>query len=171
MKNKRTVTTPLLTFRALVISGLALYFSTLALADNQTLENKMSENIEYKLISGEFSVDLSPQADTSSPAGRMLIDKTYFGALSGSGIGQMISKRTEEGASVYFAIEEFDGSLNGAQGTFTLTHKGLMSAEGLSLEVEILAGSGSGELQDISGSMTIIQKDGKHFYELSYKLP
>ena len=38
-------------------------------------------------------MDLTPQEDAASPAGRMLISKTYRGDLKGAGVGQMISKR------------------------------------------------------------------------------
>ena len=55
---------------------------------------------------GTFGVDLTPQEDIGSPVGRMLIKKTYLGDMNGSGAGQMISKRTENGAAVYYAIEE-----------------------------------------------------------------
>jgi len=45
---------------------------------------------------GTFEVELTPQDDPGFPAGRMQIKKTYLGDMSGSGIGQMISKRTEK---------------------------------------------------------------------------
>jgi hypothetical protein len=119
---------------------------------------------------GTFEVDLTPQEDVGSPAGRMLIQKTYLGDMNGSGIGQMISKRTENGTAVYYAIEEFSGSLKGKSGGFTLVHKGHMSKESRSLEVNILEGSGSGELQDISGSMLIVQDPNGHKYKLTFDL-
>ena len=119
---------------------------------------------------GTFEVDLTPQEDAKFPAGRMLIKKAYSGEISGSGVGQMISKRTENGAAVYYAIEEFSGSVEGKNGGFTLVHKGHMSKESQSLEVTILAGSGSGELQGISGSMQILQDANGHRYELKFEL-
>ena len=120
--------------------------------------------------SGTFEVELTPQEDVEATAGRMLIKKTYEGDMSGSGSGQMISKRTENGTAVYYAIEEFTGSVKGKSGGFTLLHKGRMSKESQSLEVSILEGSGSGELQSISGSMMIIQDSNGHRYELTFEL-
>ena len=119
---------------------------------------------------GTFEVDLTPQEDVGYPAGRMLIKKTYLGDANGSGIGQMISKRTENGTAVYYAIEEFSGSVKGKSGGFTLVHKGYMSKETQSLEVTILEGSGSGELQNISGSMLIVQESNGHRYALTFEL-
>ena len=120
--------------------------------------------------SGTFKVDLTPQEDVETPAGRMLIAKTYLGDMIGSGIGQMISKRTDNGTAVYYAIEEFSGSVNGKSGGFTLVHKGHMSKESQSLEVTILEGSGSDELQNVSGSMLIVQDANGHRYKLTFEL-
>lgn len=122
------------------------------------------------IAAGTFVVDLSPQEDTKAPAGRMLIEKTYAGDLVGTGVGQMISKRTENGVAIYFAIEEVTASLDGKAGQFTLLHRGKMSAQEQSLDISILDGSGSDELSSISGTMRIIQQDGKHSYELDYEL-
>jgi hypothetical protein len=125
---------------------------------------------ETASATGTFEVNLAPQEDKSAPAGRMIMTKTFEGDLAGSSVGQMISKRTE-GASVYYAIEEFTGVLQGKKGNFTLMHKGMMSKAAQSLEILILPGSGCGELKNIGGSMSITQKDGVHSYVLNYDLP
>lgn len=119
---------------------------------------------------GTFEVDLTPQEDIGSPAGRMLIQKNYLGDMIGSGTGQMISKRTDNGVAVYYAIEEFSGSVKGKAGGFTLVHKGYMNKTSQSLEVTILEGSGSGELQNVSGSMLIVQDSNGHKYEVTFEL-
>jgi hypothetical protein len=132
--------------------------------------DKFSNEGELMSANGTFEVDLTPQADPDSPAGRMVINKTYLGDINGTGIGQMISKRSEAGTAVYYAIEEFSGSVNGKTGAFTLVHKGHMNNESQSLEVTILEGSGSSELENISGSMLIVQDANGHRYELTYEL-
>ena len=135
-----------------------------------TFASEVSNEGESMTARGIFEVDLQPQADAGSPAGRMVIDKTYSGDMTGSGKGQMISKRTEGGTAVYYAVEEFLGSVNGKSGAFTLIHKGHMTKESQTLDVEILEGSGSGELENISGSMAITQDSNGHTYELMYEL-
>lgn len=121
-------------------------------------------------IKGKFDVDLTPQEDHQAPVGRMVIHKRYSGALTGEGKGQMISKRTEGGTAIYFAVEEFDGSVDGRAGTFTLTHNGSMTKDAQHLDVQIVEGSGGGGLVGITGSMDILQQDGEHFYVLKYAL-
>lgn len=150
----------------------AQFRATAALSTLLACSMIQPEMIEEKgmSVSGAFDVDLQPQSDEETPAGRMLIDKTYHGPLSGRGLGQMISKRTEKGSSVYAAIEEFTGTLDGKSGGFTLFHRGLMSATEQSLEVIIVEGSGSGELVGVIGSLKITQDDDGHRYTLDYSL-
>ncbi len=100
--------------QVLAIAALWFWLSGLSFSAHISMEEViMSAN-------GTFEVDLTPQEDIGSPAGRMLIKKTYLGDMNGSGTGQMISKRTENGAAVYYAIEEFSGSVKGKNGGFTL---------------------------------------------------
>ena len=141
----------------------------MALSTTSNADEKKSKEIIMS-ATGKFEISLEPQNDENAPAGRMIIDKKYSGGLVGSGLGQMISKRTEAGSAVYSAIEEFEGSLNGKKGAFTLVHYGEMSAEGQKLNVNIVAGSGLGELENISGSLEIIQENNTHKYVLNYKL-
>lgn len=113
---------------------------------------------------------MTPQQDDDAPVGRFILNKTYEGDLKGTAVGQMISKRIENGPAAYYAIEEVSGTLDGKSGAFTLMHKGYMDSETQSMEIEILKGSGSGELASILGSLTIIQTEGVHNYELEYEL-
>lgn len=121
------------------------------------------------IAKGTFEVNMAPQQD-DVPVGRFTLDKTFSGDVIGKGAGQMISKRLENGTAVYFAIEEFEGSINGKEGSFTFLHKGRMTSASQSLGISILEGSGSGELASISGSLSIHQEGGNHSYELKYKL-
>lgn len=119
---------------------------------------------------GTFEVKLDPQSDSKAPAGRMLIDKSYSGDFVGNGKGQMLSKRTTSGSAVYSAIEEVEGHISELSGSFTLIHLGAMSSKGQSLEVKIVNGSGTGDFENISGTLDIIQADGNHLYVLNYSL-
>ncbi|MEP0987211.1 DUF3224 domain-containing protein [Ekhidna sp.] len=112
---------------------------------------------------------MTPQSD-EVPAGRFMLNKTYEGDLIGKASGQMISKRIEGGAAIYFAIEEFAGTVGGKKGAFTLAHKGFMNGDTQTLEIAILEGSGTEDLANINGTLNINQSDGSHFYELNYQL-
>jgi hypothetical protein len=144
-----------------------LIFTFIVFTCSTYANQKQSKELRMS-VTGKYEVSLEPQNDEVAPAGRMIINKKYSGGLVGVGVGQMISKRTESGTAVYSAIEEFDGSVDGKTGGFTLIHTGHMSAEGQILDVTVLNGSGTGELKSISGSLEIIQEDKEHKYVLSY---
>jgi len=154
-----------LKFKILLFINLIVFIISTNISANEPIKQETNMS-----INGKFEITLEPQQDKDHPAGRMLINKSYSGLLNGTGVGQMISKRLENGNAVYFAIEEFVGTVEGKSGAFSLIHKGFMSKDSQTLEISILEGSGQDELKNISGSMNIIQKNGAHSYELEYQL-
>ncbi len=128
-------------------------------------------------IDGAFDVKLTPQpADEREAAaflGRMAIDKSFHGELEATSVGQMLAARGGQPASAgYVAIERVTGTLAGRQGSFVLQHSGHSNPAGQSLEINVVADSGTDELKGLSGTMRIIiQPGGGHFYEFEYELP
>ena len=124
---------------------------------------------------GEFDVQMVPQAEDKAPGatlGRYSLDKTFRGALEGTGHGEMLTAVSETpGSAVYVAIERVSGLLDGRRGTFMLAHKGTMARGAQSLVVEIVPDSGTDDLRGIEGSLAIEIKNRKHYYRLDYRLP
>ena len=127
--------------------------------------------------SGYFDITLAPQAADNpqvrtAQIDRLSIDKKYHGDLQGTSTGQMQAIKDDRNTGAYVALEKVVASLQGRNGTFMFMHYGYMSqgAVGRWL-VEIVPNSGTGELAGLSGTMKIIQKDGKHYYEVEYALP
>lgn len=124
--------------------------------------------------SGEFDVTLVPQAadnDASRAAKieRLSIDKKYHGDLEGTSSGQMQAIRDERDTGAYVALEKVAGVLQGRRGTFMLMHYGYMSGGSVGRWlVEVVPGSGTEELQGLSGNVTIIPKGQRHAYEMEY---
>jgi hypothetical protein len=73
-----------------------------------------------------------------------------------------------EGSAGYVAVEQVLGKLHGIPGGFVLQHFGVASSGQNRLVLEVVPGSGTGELAGISGTMAITIEGSKHFYELSY---
>ena len=124
---------------------------------------------------GSFEVTLAPQGAPDSAdgiaLGRLTIDKTFEGDLRGTSVGQMLSSGTESGGSAaYVAIERVTGTLGGRTGSFVLMHSGTMTKDEQRLAVTVAPRSGTGELAALTGTLQIIIKDKKHFYELDYTL-
>ncbi len=123
---------------------------------------------------GEFHVQINPQAQdegAGSTLGRMSLDKTFEGDLSGTGKGEMLTVMTPSSSAVYAAIERVTGTLHGRSGGFALVHQGIATPQGQTLTIIVAPDSGSGELVGLTGTMEINIADGKHSYDLHYTLP
>jgi hypothetical protein len=123
---------------------------------------------------GEFEVNLQPldahaAGEDGARLGRMSIDKIFHGDLEAQSKGEMLTAMTGvEGSAGYVAVEQVRGTLDGKTGTFVLQHFGLMNRGQNRLVLEVVPDSGTGELEGLSGSMTIRIEDGKHFYDFDY---
>lgn len=127
-------------------------------------------------ISGKFDVTLTPiesllPSSDEITMGKMSLDKTYHGALSAMGKGEMISAVTSvPGSAGYVAMEVVTGELNGKSGSFVLQHYGAMSDGDQTLTLEVVPNSGTGQLASLSGSMSINIIEGIHHYVFEYLL-
>ena len=126
--------------------------------------------------SGTFHVDLAPlepyNRSPDAKIGRMSIDKTFEGGLAGTSQGEMLSGGSPaEGSAGYVAIERVTGTLNGKSGSFLLQHSGTMTPQAQEATITVVPGSGTGELRDLQGAMTIEIRGGQHFYVFDYSLP
>lgn len=122
---------------------------------------------------GTFDVSLAPGGpELGGVVGRFEFTKTFHGDLDGSGEGVMLSSGDPQtGAAGYVAIEIVEGRLGDRTGGFALQQLGMMSAGAQTLHYEVVPGSGSGELEGITGTFHLtIDGDGTHRYELDYQL-
>ncbi len=125
---------------------------------------------------GEFEVNLQPldsfaKGSDGITLGRMSIDKTFRGDLVAKSQGEMLRVVTKvNGSAGYVAIEQVKGTLQGHSGTFVLQHFGITSHGQDRLILEVVPDSGTGQLANLSGKMSIRFEDGKHTYEFDYAL-
>jgi hypothetical protein len=125
---------------------------------------------------GEFEVNLQPldpfsKGSAGISLGRMSIDKTFRGDLVAESQGEMLSVTTKvKGSAGYVAIEQVNGTLQGKSGTFVLQHFGIAGHSENRLVLEVVPDSGTGQLANLSGTMTISIEDDKHTYEFDYTL-
>lgn len=124
---------------------------------------------------GTFDVSITPiqPADGTAPdvPGRMLLAKTFHGALTGTGEGEMLATMGPEQSGAYAALERVRGTLDGHTGTFALIHRGLMDKGAQELLITVVPGSGTGELTGLTGVFHLTIKGGEHRYDLEYTLP
>jgi hypothetical protein len=137
---------------------------------------------------GEFTVKLIPKTpppggaeantDTNKSAraiplfAQMTNDKEWSGDLVATSQGEMISAGTAvSNSAAYVSLERVEGVLAGRKGSFVLAHYGIMDRGKGTLTVVIVPDSGTDELADITGTLTIrVDAAGKHFYDLEYEV-
>jgi hypothetical protein len=125
---------------------------------------------------GTFQIKMAPpppgEGAGRTAVGRMLIDKQYSGGLIGIGQGEMLSAgNPAAGSASYVAIEHVTGTLDGRAGSFALQHAGTMHQGEHDLQIRIVPGSGTGDLEGIAGSLKLDIVDHVHHYVLDYQLP
>ncbi len=122
---------------------------------------------------GTFEVKVVPLAgdegtDTGG-FGRLSIDKTFSGDLTGSSKGQMVGAFTAvEGSAGYVALERVTGTLNRKKGSFILQHSGTMTKGVSTMLVTVVPDSGTEELTGLAGTMEIIIEGKQHSYVFDY---
>jgi hypothetical protein len=167
--NVRVIAKPTIHFGAITL----LSVLAIAWASTHLLAAAFQKGPAMGHASGTFDVKLTPQTDDKGdPAlSRMTFDKQFHGDLEGTSKGQMLAAGDPRTSGVYVAIEKFNGTLKGRNGTFILHHTGLMTRGAPQLSIEVVPDSGTGQLAGLTGKLTINIVDGKHFYEFEYTLP
>lgn len=127
---------------------------------------------DTKRAQGTFEVQMTPAEAPDAAVGRMTLAKTFSGDLQGSSAGQMLSVVTKtRGSAAYVALEVVEATLEDRRGTFALQHRGTMNRGEPELTVRVVPDSGTGQLEGLTGQMTIdVDADGHH-YALEYSLP
>ena len=132
------------------------------------------EKVLTSHASGTFDVKLTPQSeDADTGFGRMSIDKQFHGDLEGTSKGFMLASSATivKGSGGYVAMERVTGTLKGRTGSFVLQHSGTITRGTPQLTVTVVPDSGTGQLEGITGTLTIKIDAGKHSYEFDYTLP
>jgi hypothetical protein len=123
---------------------------------------------------GPFNIKLEPQEmQAEYPLlGRLTINKEFQGDLAAISVGQMLSARTAiPNSAGYVAIEQVTGMLHGREGSFVLQHSSSMVRGEPQQSVTVVADSGTGALEGLTGNMVINNAAGAHSYVFEYTLP
>ena len=125
---------------------------------------------------GTFDVKTTPIPSEGPTAGTSIgsfaLDKQYHGDLEATAKGVMLGAgKLAAGTAGYVAMEQVTGKLGARTGSFALQHFGTMQGGQAELNVRVVPGSGTGELEGIAGAMTITNTAGKHTYAFDYTLP
>ncbi|OLF06035.1 hypothetical protein BLA60_33890 [Actinophytocola xinjiangensis] len=106
----------------------------------------------------EFDIDSWDEVAYDEPADgpkltRIVIRKTYRGALAGTGVAEVLTAQGADGAG-YVASERLDVTVDGRAGTFVIQHGGLSDGEDQSTFGTVVPHSGTGGLAGLTGHAT-----------------
>lgn len=124
---------------------------------------------------GTFEVKIAPRDPAfkfdENPITRFSLEKQFHGDLDATSKGEMLAAGNQaKGSGGYIAMERVSGTLYGRSGTFALQHSGTMDNGQYHLDVNVVPGSGTGQLAGLTGTMKIIIEAGKHSYDFAYTL-
>jgi len=101
---------------------------------------------------------------------RVHISRTFTGDLEGESTAELMIARSEGGGG-YIGHDRISGTLAGRAGTFVFQHTGIMGPDGVTNTGTILPGTGTGELEGITGEGTMLADgEGNHNFSLDYEL-
>lgn len=113
--------------------------------------------------SGRFDIELTPAEGVLPGTGRFDFTKTWTGDISGTSAGVMLSAGNPAvGTAGYVALERFDGTVDGRQGTLALQQLGSMVEGSSELRYQVVPGSGTGQLHGVTGEVHLQVIDGVH---------
>jgi hypothetical protein len=115
-----------------------------------------------------------PAVETGLPVGVATMEKRYEGAITGRSATIFTSAfDPATGRGTYVALESFEGSVAGHEGTFNYVHSATTSGTDSSDRFFLLVpNSGTGTLAGITGTGGLaVDADGTHRFCLDYELP
>jgi Protein of unknown function (DUF3224) len=101
---------------------------------------------------------------------RVHITRTFRGDLEGKSTAELMIAKSEGGGG-YVGHDRINGTLGGKSGSFVFQHTGLMGPDGVTNTGTVVPGSGTGELEGITGEGTMLaDEEGNHTLTLQYEL-
>ncbi|MBC2637884.1 MULTISPECIES: DUF3224 domain-containing protein [unclassified Rhodococcus (in: high G+C Gram-positive bacteria)] len=118
----------------------------------------MADTTTQRTVEAAFDIDSWDEVPYDEPdegpkLTRVVIRKTYRGALTGTGVVEVLTAQGPEGAG-YVASERIQATLDGRRGTFVIQHGGLADGADQTTFGTVIPHSGTAELVGLSGRAT-----------------
>jgi hypothetical protein len=102
---------------------------------------------------------------------RASVSKTYTGDISGEGQVEYTMMYRSDGSATFLGLERITGRLAGKTGSFVLQRTGVFEGGQAKETYSIIPGSGTGELQGLTGDgRSAVGHGTEHPFTLSYEL-
>lgn len=115
-------------------------------------------------VNATFEIEITPIEGILPTTSRFDFAKVWSGDAAGLSKGLMISAGDPaNGTAGYVAMEVFEGTIEGRRGTIAFQQFGTMQGGSQDLRYEVVPGSGTGDLADLTGGLNLeIDADGLH---------
>ena len=118
----------------------------------------MADTTTQRTVDAAFDIDSWDEVPYDEPdegpkLTRVVIRKTYRGALDGTGVADVLTAQGPEGAG-YVASERIHATLDGRRGTFVIQHGGVADGADQTTFGTVIPHSGTAELTGLSGRAT-----------------
>ncbi|GAA4892567.1 DUF3224 domain-containing protein [Tessaracoccus lubricantis] len=121
-------------------------------------------------VEATFEIEITPVDGVLPTTSRFDFAKVWQGAAQGVSKGVMVSAGDPaSGTAGYVAMEVFEGTLDGRRGTVAFQQFGSMRGGGQDLRYEIVPGSGSDQLEDVTGTLHL-EIDGEGVHHITFEL-
>ena len=98
--------------------------------------------------------------------------KTYTGDIAGEGQVEYLMMYRSDGSATFVGLEQVVGQIAGKAGSFVLQRTGVFEGGQAKESYLVIPGSGTGELQGLSGDGTSAVGHGmEHPFSLNFELP
>lgn len=103
---------------------------------------------------------------------RASVGFAYHGQLEGESATEYLMLYRDDSGATVIGLERISGQLNGKSGSFAIESRGGYEDGVATGELTVVPGSGTGELEGISGrGRAVSGKDGTTSFSLDYDLP
>jgi Protein of unknown function (DUF3224). len=103
---------------------------------------------------------------------RASVSKTYTGDIAGEAHVEYLMMYRSDGSATFVGLERVVGQLAGKTGSFVLQRTGLFEGGQAKETYSVVAGSGTGALQGLSGEgQSAVGHGLEHPFALDYELP
>ena len=104
---------------------------------------------------GRFVIDSWDESDEGGGLARAKVAQTFSGDISGAGRADWLMVYREDKTADFVGFQRIVGSLGGRSGSFVFESTGAFDGKEAAGPLEIVRGSGTGELAGIAGTGTL----------------
>jgi hypothetical protein len=127
------------------------------------------KNISIPFVVTLWDAKNYDESTLSPTLSEVTVKKSFDGEMKGESVGKLLMCTSREDSAGYTIMDRFTVELEGRKGSFVAIHGGMtdeMKAEG-----KIVPGSGTDELEHITGTIEFHSDDTGKIIILNYELP